>query len=765
VRKCETESRFLDIQRLLMLDMEKAITQRVRVLAGAFHLWRYKCTECQLTQRLQEDWDSHAQSHTEQMRLSFEEELARKQREQEDQHKKKADAQRLALVAQWAQGEDKGLKIEVLRLWRDTAKAGKKGKSTASAIKLSLMKWAEGDAKALLSSSLTAWHKEAMMNHHERLVLAMQEQEKNHTEDFKKQWEDLKRRHDKARKDLEWALAKSFRGDDAGLLIQAFIGWQDFKFIVKQAAKQRHAVAQSLIRFLTGSLKATLMSCWAGWRTAAGHAHELSRLNQEFQQQLEANLKYTDEVRSAAEQQLAVMQEKAAAGLKVAVSKWMGSSAKVLMKEFFHSWHKEAIKSSSADMKRKALQKSILQALAGETKGLQVSCFKEWSNYYLQVKERAKMKRGIMMAMFKSIEGAERAAVQGCFKSWLDFHRNEQAARELEAKHAQERTAWEERMLKAEAGQGDKDKFFVQIDAALRGFGGKGSSAQTSSIFSAWARYVVINKAAEAKRALVDRTMKSLYLGDEKELRMSTFNSWKSLAQNNAQVRLVSNKMHKNLGSCEQLAASMTNSGMLFSYWSAWKRDITLGHRERGDGLARRAAELEHELLYAYKQIDHLVETLQEELKNKEAMAADLEAAYAEQRKHGPLSPDGTGKSTRSQLASIRSPSATTATSTRSPGGQSAANTTLGRGGALPSRVGQSVGSRSRPERTVRSPSPARERTGEQPSPGPGGRTRRTPMPWKGASLLMPPPSCDWDEVVHKIQVDGLEPLAEYQRR
>jgi hypothetical protein len=279
----------------------------------------------------------------------------------------------------------------------------------------------------------------------------------------------------------------------------------------------------------------------------------------------------------------------------------------------FANWRSWSRESSLQKGAREATQMAMRKFLRGNEAGLVETVFACWR------KEFSRKKTGgcVMMAMAKALAGEQKALLQGAFSSWRSLAVTNRTVRDMDQARAQEvaenasrRDAERKEALAAQRQQ------MLQVTATA--FGGRCGTLRTNSAFQAW-------KAEYARSCGIARRKTATLKAGEYLVLMR--------ARGDDRL-LLSIYLHEMIRACKIASHKRDREGMRSQLGEA---SALLDQTEE------ERTSLQEELWSAYKQIDQITETLQQELKTKEELATELREAYSNMRRRNvPPSPSPT---------------------------------------------------------------------------------------------------------------------------
>lgn len=595
-------------------------------------------------------WAAHA-SQLGRERRSWEELLSGEKERREDdlralelaegRHRQRAqNAVELAL-RQWQSGQVLGLTSEVVTAWHSYVAIRRTKARRSETVHASLFTWVEGTAMGGLHSCLIHW--KAQTSHGRLARLHEQEQRKREAS-----WEELltdeRRRHTELEEDLrsekeklqdqaqavvEYALARWEFGDDAGLLQRILRGWALWAKAARQLSAKRQAVHLALLQALKGDDQAITQCSFLNWRMWVRRA-SLARLGEARLAEERARWEtYLEDQRKAQKQGMDRAQ-------------------------------------SEADLRRgrahEATQLMLRQWQQGDSAGLLSAVLAAWRQLKDDAAALAWRRQAAHTAVLRFCGGDDRAALQMCLLNWKHFHKMEVLHRKevlerdreistLEARTRSMLSREQSRLLKYSRMLGGSEDL-VLLGAVVWGWrlhaGGIRAAETRRKLEVALDECRKLHDLASTRRRhMTAAALQALNTQDKQAITLDCYLNWSYHLQRQKQQRTHQMRKSKVVAKyawyvqCYFLRSD--NSAVLAAcFWELLREARAQRHaRERAEQhrqleefsvLILRVQDerngLEEQLNQAYKQIDHLTETMQKELKTKEELATDLREAY-----------------------------------------------------------------------------------------------------------------------------------------
>jgi len=569
--------------------------------------------------------------------------------ERESRHKREIDAHRSLvegaresvrlMVDKWALGQTRGLKLEVFQVWaRYCVERAGVAKKCAS-VEITLAKWSEGDKRGDMHTCFSHWkshslhcaltrrHQAALESETQKMRGYLQDLEKKHAAEVDYLRGEAARRKDAAHKVTQYILMRWGMGDRKSLLLQVLKWWHRVARDCHRRGVQRAAVHQALLRVFEGKQKAAVHMTFLQWSASTKEARqereheEVIRREQAHWEGVQTKMeRLHDEAMRGAKDSAEQRRLKALAQSESSIMKWMVGERKGLLRTFLLDWkrYKEAVKASRR--KSLAVQASTLRFLEGERRGAMQMAFACWKNlahtestHVRRIDVLEKQVEGLIqrhevkLARYAKMIGSDQEPVlKGwVFQMWKEIA---QGIKYLEQERATEVKLEEMRRQHEMQVARRKDMEF----GALRAFGYKDAQLLVWQTFEAWKAHFEkamlewqhqINQ-KEVLTKYADYVVMKNFTKDAASLLTSSFAEWHREAMILKHERY-HDEMHRRVEE----------------------------HSLHAQQMEQRMAELEDQLLMAYRQIDHITDTLQKELQTKEELTAELREAYDKMRK------------------------------------------------------------------------------------------------------------------------------------
>eukprot|EP00928_Gymnodinium_smaydae_P052850 TRINITY_DN36996_c0_g1_i1.p1 TRINITY_DN36996_c0_g1~~TRINITY_DN36996_c0_g1_i1.p1 ORF type:complete len:1247 (+),score=255.99 TRINITY_DN36996_c0_g1_i1:124-3864(+) len=532
------------------------------------------------------------------------------QRELEEMRKHAKEAARAAVhnsvmttVAKWELGNKKGLLLSVFSLWSNYAIAEAAKEAREASVHMSVEKWILSDKRGAIYGVFQSWRSEAVST---RRCRAAEQAAGKKAEDIQRLLDDTNKRfgeeaarqlteREKKERELNRALGFTFsrmlKGDAQGMMIEVWRAWAGATHLQRRKSQQRQAVHAVIARTFGGKEQGLVRGCLHNWR---GIMLDSRARRQAFEAK------------------------------EMAVNKCLLGDKLGLLKTTFDEWRRYLQALARHEATRLALEK----ALMGDQRGLVVETLLRWQGFVSSVrierhlsdkeqeKEDAKKRHQTELektqeqiakvSMAMAISGGDSPAFLGVIlASWRSHtHGVLTEKRNRRANEVSEELLREQELRKTQMKE-------VRL-AALRKMGLAGDKALLQEAFLAWSMQAIKRK-VELEKGL-DRNKVTQRFGDylvkqrmkstDSALQQSTLEEWLKIARLSQRDR---------------------------------EREDVQGQLEEANAylmqLEQQRGGLEEQLWLAYKQIDHITETLQKELTTKEELAKELREAYDKQRR------------------------------------------------------------------------------------------------------------------------------------
>eukprot|EP00930_Biecheleria_cincta_P017339 TRINITY_DN13815_c0_g1_i1.p1 TRINITY_DN13815_c0_g1~~TRINITY_DN13815_c0_g1_i1.p1 ORF type:complete len:912 (-),score=158.67 TRINITY_DN13815_c0_g1_i1:34-2769(-) len=276
-------------------------------------------------------------------RAEFEREW--KDRSDNQQSKTEAAHNAVQLVcAKWVLGNDKGLASEVCHVWSTFSLKRAAQKRRLASLRMSVAKWARGDAKGSLQVTFSNWKNDttqAVMERKSQVAIDSESRRMREMLDHERRQADKSQQAlDKAKAAVYLSVSK-WGGNEKGIKSSYIKCWQQYAKWAKESARQRKAVQDSLLRFFVGKDKAALKLTFEDWRMLAA----MQKTDREQATELSS----------------------AQATTELMLRKWI-----------FRAWHMLVTASKSKRGKRASVTDSVMRFLEGEERGIKHSTLLSW---------------------------------------------------------------------------------------------------------------------------------------------------------------------------------------------------------------------------------------------------------------------------------------------------------------------------------------------------------------------------------------------------
>jgi len=541
-------------------------------------------------------------------------------------------------LKKWELGESKGCLKDVWDVWSGFSKKTAQKDRRTQAVHLQMEKWIEGEKRGRLHSCWTNWKHHshvaalerkaevAVASEQQRLEQMLADHSKAHESELEKMQNEVHRRKEQAHETLKVVMAKWEMGDKKGLMETVLRDWNKTVMDIKRSARKRNAVHMALLKSLEGAARAMMQLTFVEWKACSqeqrrgrGDDDKIASERRHWEEREKQLILEQEQVVQGSQSMEAVLRGKAHAQSEMMLKKWMGGDSKGTLGTIFVDWRR--LKDTVKDKRRrqKSVQDSMQRFLLGEQKGMLSSTFKGWYNMWksdathrdavakLEKQVEALMqKHELHLTKYATILGSgEGAVMKGMvFNSWREVS---QGIKSLETER--EREVELEEMKRAH-DIAASTKLELQAKAALA-MGAKSSRLILVEIFMVWK--VQYEKEAQ------ERQIKFSHNKAMKEF--ATQQIMKAFKKDSAAL----------LASC---FAEWHHEGKIMLHQEA-HLDAQRRLEEHGvysEQLQFRVQGLEEQLWAAYRQIDHITETLQKELQTKSELTEELRDAYGKMR-------------------------------------------------------------------------------------------------------------------------------------
>jgi len=387
-----TASKVIEIERMLVQDMEDSLIAKVGFVANLFHSWRSEVSILRVGRHFEEQFDRQKgdwEQYLTDQRRHNEKRLHDTARRAAEQHARWRQAAGL-MLDQWAHGNVQGLARTSLRAWRDAVAEKRAKQVQRQRVHSVLAGWVEGTRKGSMHICLKNWH---------QYVTTLAEMKKKQAEldGAKSAWahfldeqaaeneskldsaaEALRRRSDRARKEVELMLRKWELGSRMGVGILVMQSWAQAAKMIRRMRTQQAAVKQAVLQFVSGRDAGTAQGCFISWKNRTAHEMALVKERKKWDDILtgdRARREEEDNVRMDAEKQ---RKEQAREAVHLLICKFQLGDTLGLKTDIFAVWRAFALKRGMTLRKREDVHSSILKWLEGDKWGEAHNCFIHW---------------------------------------------------------------------------------------------------------------------------------------------------------------------------------------------------------------------------------------------------------------------------------------------------------------------------------------------------------------------------------------------------
>jgi len=610
------------------------VQQAMGVARSAFRAWVHELRTIGEKKRLQDYMDGE--------RMKREEGEAEKRRIKENEKESRHQAVQMVL-RKWELGSKKAIVMQVFLAWNQRTKAQAALHRQKQGVHSVTQRWILGKTRGLTHSCFSSWREEmrsekrireqdAKLREEAESLRSMMVDERGHFEArMRHHLTEAEKQTEKLNKALGMSLSRALLGEEVGIVTETFRVWMTATDAQRKIAAKKQAVHMALAQSIAGQERGLLQATYLNWRM------------------------HTREMRQDA---------MAHAAMTVAVHKW----------------------------------------LQGNVKGLLSTVLLEWRNF---VAERKKQ-NSVHVALMKGIAGEAFALKKECFVGWISVLHL--------AKAVSEANVGKDRELEKRKLQDKERREHLAKVTAIMGDSGSGSQIFLATVFSSWRSHTSGVLASQWERKLIQQTedqlreqkllktkqreqslkaLERLGLQDGRVVVGECFLAWSRTVQ---QIRLEQRHLIEHNATLTRMGDFIalnkikqeTHQLMATILWEFLKA-VRIERREHYDmqvqgrfeeanawveQLEQQRANLEEQLWLAYKQIDHITDTLQKELKTKEELAAELREAYDKMRRQtfsigpSPTTPPLTSPSLLHSATDFRSRPGSASSRTRSTGAQ-----------------------------------------------------------------------------------------------
>lgn len=531
-----------------------------------------------------------------------------------------------AVLAKKFKGEAKGMLIICFEEWKKLKREGKNREN----LQMQMRKWAEGGDRGLKHSCFLNWRnlvqdalnsKDAdhLRKEHERLESMLTNQAKDMQTEAEK-------RKKEAEAVVQTILRKWDMGKEKGMVKEVVVLWAKFTAETKIKARAKQAVHDSILRAFEGDAKAAKHMAFLNWKQLTvneKHVRELEKATGNADSKILKLMQETEARREAELSGVELLKAQAHEATQMMLKKWFLGNEKGLIKTVFSDWCAYIKKKAERDRRHQAVRDSMMRFMEGEKKGIMHSNFASWAGSWREAKASragrgeaesriAQMEKQMKTMMDKHAAGLRKYAEmmgskQGpvlknmCFTAWrglmggLKQELENERERAVAIEHLERQKHMKEALTKE------------RRDRALLAMGCKRSILVCGVMFEAWA--YLWEKTADERASKMEH--------NKAMLQYSQF--------------VIGQQLKKDGGA------------LLASCFAEWSREAKIGMHKMAHGgtmqelqramahimaLESERLELQEQLTLSFLQIDQITETLQKELRGKEALVLELNKAY-----------------------------------------------------------------------------------------------------------------------------------------
>jgi len=504
-------------------------------------------------------------------------------------------------------------------------------------VELALGQWAEGQQSGLRHISFLHWkthyvhasgrrhHEEELKHEAEKLRAFLAEAQTRHEAALEQTRSTLLNKLARSRQAVTLTVNCWLMGGAKGLVRSVFDSWRSIAANIRKSVMQRKAVHASLLRQFEGGRRSGVHIMFLSWSSLVSSyrleaaKQENIRIEREHWESIQQDIEKTHQRTLRDMQALADTRKmKAIVVSELALKKWFAGETRGIILTSFINWRRCVTALQEVRAKSLAVQSTLLRFLTGTVDGSLRMVLMCWRNQILAENYRQ-----------NRIEGIDRLERQ-----------MEQILRGQEARLTKYATL---------LGNSLAPVLVHMVFSAWRGV-----ASGTERLEYEREREVKIEELKRCHDLQISRRLKletgallALGLKDDAAFTLQLFMGWKAHYEA-VKLRWLYRVNHNQV--LERFATvilfkriKVETTSLLTVCLAEWHREGQIWKRERLDGerhrrfedsciyisqLEQRTINLEDQLMIAYKQIDHITETLQKELQTKESLTMELRDAY-----------------------------------------------------------------------------------------------------------------------------------------